>query len=135
MLRSCKWCGRIHDDCYDCGRKPARKRMVASTEADAFRRTSAWKRKSLEIRYRDHGLCQVCLRGLYLSSRVFTYDSLSVHHIVPLSEDRSRALDDENLITLCGLHHELAESGYIPREDLLEMAAEAEAGVRVEHPG
>lgn len=127
MLRSCKWCGRIHDVSYDCGRKPIKKRVAAETAAESFRRTNAWKCMSLAVRERDQGLCQVCLRGAYLSQRALTYDNLSVHHIIPVAEDRGRALDGGNLITLCGLHHELAESGYIPREELLRMAAEAEA--------
>ncbi len=48
---------------------------------------------------------------------------LSVHHIVPLAEDFNRRLDDGNLITLCGFHHEQAERGVISRELLLELAA------------
>lgn len=47
---------------------------------------------------------------------------LSAHHIIPLAEDYDRRLDDDNLITLCSYHHELAERGVIPRPLLLELA-------------
>jgi hypothetical protein len=129
MLRSCKYCGRIHDSKYNCGKKPRRNRKTqAETEAEAFRRTSAWKRMSLDVRDRDKWLCQVCLRGLYLSPRALSYHNVSVHHIVPLAEDRTQALEPGNLLTLCQLHHELAESGYIPRDELRRIAEEQEEG-------
>ncbi len=61
---------------------------------------------------------------MYLTSKTLTYNALSVHHIVPLSEDPSRALDPTNLITLCPLHHELAEDGTISRAELSQIAQE-----------
>lgn len=125
MLKSCRYCGRIHDSKFNCGKKPKHRKMLKETEASAFRRSDAWKKKSLSIRERDHYLCQVCLRSVYMSKRALTYDGLAVHHIVPIEEDRSLALEDSNLITLCNFHHELAESGYIPRGELQEFAAEA----------
>ena len=33
-------------------------------------------------------------------------------------------LDDDNLITVCGYHHEMAESGQIDRQALHEIAKE-----------
>ena len=127
MLRSCKWCGRIHDDRYDCGKKPRRK-PKDDTEAAKFRRSSAWKRMSIAIRERDHWLCAVCLTGKYLAPKALTWEGLSVHHIVPVAEAPERALDETNLITLCQFHHELAESGYIPREELAAIVAAVPPG-------
>ncbi len=49
---------------------------------------------------------------------------LSVHHIVPLAVDYSMRLDDNNLITLCRSHHELAESGIISAAQLLQLIDE-----------
>ena len=122
MLKSCPYCGRIHDSRYRC-KQSRRKRISVDTETADFRRTSKWKRKSLAIRERDNNLCRVCLSGEYLSNRPLTYDGLSVHHIIPVKENPDLALEDSNLITLCGFHHELAESGYIPRAALAELAA------------
>ena len=58
-----------------------------------------------------------------MTNKRLTYDGLSVHHIVPVVEDPQLAMEDSNLISLCGFHHELAESGYIPRADLQELVA------------
>ena len=122
MLKSCKYCGRIHDSKYNCGK--AQRRKTTDTDIQAFRRTNKWKEKSIEIRERDHHLCQVCLRGLHMASRPLNYTGLSVHHIVPVSEAPDRKLDNDNLITLCSFHHELAESGYITREELKKIVEE-----------
>ena len=124
MLKSCRYCGRIHDALYDCGHRPQRKRIQYDTEAAAFRRTKAWTKMSKEIRDRDSNLCQLCIRNLYLTNKILNWNALSVHHIIPLSEDPSRSLDPTNLISLCPFHHELAESGYVPRDELLAIAEE-----------
>ena len=43
---------------------------------------------------------------------------ISVHHIIPLAVAWEKRLDDDNLITLCGLHHEMAERGEIKADEL-----------------
>lgn len=47
-----------------------------------------------------------------------------MHHAVSLEEDYDRCLDDDNLLTVCGLHHEMAESGEIPLADVLRVIEE-----------
>lgn len=122
MKKLCQYCGRIHDKKFDCGRKPPRKRWARQIEEGSrqaeIRSTNQWTLKSLDIRERDHHLCQACLK---LEHRL-NYKSLSVHHIVPLAEDESLAFDDENLVTLCARHHEEAEKGQISRETLRAWA-------------
>lgn len=49
-----------------------------------------------------------------------THD-LQVHHIVPLSEDFEKRLDESNLITLSRLIHKRAEDGTISREELWKL--------------
>ena len=83
MLKSCKYCGKVHDSRYDCGRKPVRRKKIRTTQ-NSFRSTQAWKQKSLEIRERDHYLCQVCLRNLYGTISRYNNRQIEVHHIVPL---------------------------------------------------
>ncbi len=113
IKRYCTICGRIHT-----GHCKVPSYGERSSEADRFRNTQLWKRTASEIRERDMQCCRVCLmRGLFVNR------GLSVHHIVPLAEDINRRLDDGNLITLCGFHHEQAERGAISRELLLELAA------------
>ena len=119
MLKTCSICGKIHDFNKVCKRKKPQKK----TEASKFRKTNKWTEKSRSIRQRDKYLCQVCITDKYNTNYRYTYKDLEVHHIVPLEEDYSKRLDSNNLITLCRYHHEMAESGQIPREELQEMVA------------
>ena len=115
MLRACPYCGRIHGRRFDCGKRPMRKR---AKQQDAFRSTAQWQRRRDSVRARDGNLCRACLAAGRL-----TYSGLSVHHIEPLEEAWDLRLDEGNLITLCGYHHELAEAGKLPRAMLHELAA------------
>ncbi len=119
MLKTCSVCGKIHDFNKVCRRQKPKKK----SEANKFRKTNRWTEKSRSIRQRDKYLCQVCLSGKYDTNYRYTYKELEVHHIVPLEEDYSKRLDSNNLITLCRYHHEMAEKGQIPREELQEMVA------------
>lgn len=114
MLKSCKYCGRIHDTKFDCGKK--HKRTKPSNDINKFRWSRKWANKRESIKKRDNYLCQVCkINGRY------TYDNLEVHHIIPIAEDYEQRLDDENLITLCQEHHEKAERGEISKEYLYRL--------------
>lgn len=108
MLRSCKYCGKIHDTKFNCGKRPV---QIRNSAIDKFRHAGAWEKKSLEIRERDHFLCQACIRNLPGTIRKLNYDNLSVHHAVPICKNWDARLDNNNLITLCSVHHEMAESG------------------------
>lgn len=122
MLKSCQYCGRIHDKNFDCGKKPVKKKYFRS--ADKFRGSNEWKYKREHIKERDNYLCQVCIRKLYGTIRQFNASDLSVHHAVPIEEDYDKRLDDNNLITICNKHHEMAESGEIPRIEILKIINE-----------
>lgn len=124
MLRSCSYCGRIHDSHYDCGKKP--QRIKKKYEKDAFRSTSAWQRKAEEIRERDNYLCQICFRNLYETRVQLNSRELSVHHAIPLKEDYGLRLSNENLLTLCSRHHEMAENGLIPLSEILDIIRQQE---------
>ena len=122
MLKSCQYCGRIHDKKIDCGHRPKMRKKY--TDNDRFRKSTAWTEKSLLIRERDKFICQCCLRGMPGTRRQYEYDYIEVHHIEPLSEAWEMRLDDDNLISLCRVHHELAEAGRISRATLHELAKE-----------
>lgn len=112
MLKSCKYCSRIHDSKVDCGRKPVREKKI--TNKDRFRWTKVWQNKRVEIKERDNYLCQVCIRKLYDTNNQYNYDMLEVHHAISLEDNFDKRLDNDNLITLCERHHEMAESNQIP---------------------
>ena len=125
MKRSCKYCFSYHDAKFDCGRKPVRKKFGTS-KADKFRNTKVWRDKSVEIRERDKGLCQICIRSLYNTTTQYTFDNVHVHHIVPLHEDLSKGLDNTNLLSVCRYHHYMCDGGTIPRQEQLIISQEQE---------
>lgn len=135
MLKVCKYCGRIHDRQFDCGKKPKRFRRKNDSEAIKFRRTEQWTDKSIKIRERDNYMCQCCIRGIGGEERSLNFDGTQVHHIVPVVEDYERRLDDENLITLCDRHHKQAEKGIINRETLVMIVKNQSKKAREGPPG
>lgn len=111
MLRSCQYCGKIHNKNYDCGKKPFR--IKKRSENDTFRSSMIWRNKSEEIKERDKYLCQACFHKFVGTEKQLNYHDLSVHHIVSLEDNFDKRLDNDNLITLCRYHHEQAEKGNI----------------------
>lgn len=122
MLKTCSVCGTIHDFNKVCRRKTTQKK----TKATKFRNTSGWRKKRDSIKTRDKYLCQVCLTDKYPTNYRYTYKELEVHHIVPIEEDYEIRLDSNNLITLCRMHHEMAEAGEISREELRKLIGSGE---------
>lgn len=116
MLKSCKYCGKIHDKKFDCGKKPVYKKH--GSETDKFHSSNKWTETAKAVKKRDHYLCQACLHNLDGEGIRYTADTLEVHHIVPISEAWDERLHWCNLITLCRHHHELAERGALDREKL-----------------
>ena len=115
LLKSCKYCGRIHDSKFDCGKKPVRK--YRRKEAEQFRYTSKMKKKSEQIKEDAKYLCELCLDEGRL-----TTSNLETHHIEKLTSRPDLALDEDNLICLCRRCHERAERGDITRARLIEIA-------------
>jgi 5-methylcytosine-specific restriction endonuclease McrA len=116
---TCSRCGVVKRG-HICPYKTYKKKDRDS-KADKFRKSKGWTNKSIEIRQRDKYLCVVCMANLYNTVRQYNFDKLEVHHIVPLNEDYNKRLDNDNLITLCKYHHNLAEDGQIPREELTDL--------------
>lgn len=71
-----------------------------SLKKQGFYHTSAWRRIRLMALQRDHYLCQACLKN-----HVFT-KATEVHHIQPLEDFPSLALELSNLQSLCWDCHE-----------------------------
>lgn len=121
MLKSCKWCGRVHPAGFVCPMRPARGAQTSA--AASVRSSSRWQRVRSEVRQRDGGLCRWCLA----QGRV-TLDDVQVHHITPLEQDpnQARAYDPEWLICLCSRGgsscHARAERGEIPADTLHRLA-------------
>lgn len=54
--------------------------------------------------------------------RLYNNPKLSVHHIRKLSKCWEKRLDNDNLITLCEVHHRRADAGEYSVEELEELA-------------
>jgi len=119
MLKSCKYCMRIHDSKFDCGKKPQRKKL--STDKNKFRWSRTWREKRNQIAERDKYLCQLAIRE---NPPRYIYSDLEVHHIIPIEEDWDLRLEDSNLITLSEQYHEKAERNEISRGYLQDILKE-----------
>lgn len=124
MLKSCQYCGRIHDSKLICSKKPKKQRQI--TEIDKFRWTKRWQKKREEIKKRDLNLCQICIRELYNTETKYNTQNLEVHHNIPINEDYNKKLENNNLLTVCHYHHELCENGDILREEVQSIINEQE---------
>ena len=124
MLKSCSYCGRIHDSKYICKEKPIKKKTI--TEADKFRWTRMWQKKREEIKKRDLYLCQICIRELYNTVTKYNTEELSVHHNTPINEDYNKRLDNNNLLTVCDYHHKMCDRGEIARKEVQKIIDEQE---------
>lgn len=88
-----------------------------------FYNSIQWKKMSTYIRDRDMYVCQLCLRDkCYGAPDV-------VHHIIELKEDKTVALNSENLICLCTSCHNKVHAMYrnnknITQENLREIVRE-----------
>ena len=131
MLKACTYCGRIHESQYNCPSKLAISRKYPKdTQAALTRNSSRWQKTRGYIRLRDHGVCQLCLKEYTgdikpsrpVAVRPYESEELSVHHITRLEDDIDKAFDTDNLITLCRVHHELAEAGKISPSVLRRIA-------------
>lgn len=120
MFKICPQCGGLHD--FNAGTCQAG-RFKEYTKAVQFRNTSRWQRKRKQIRERDKNLCQVCLLDEYATFQTYTFNNIEVNHIVPINEDIDKALDDNNLISLCSYHHKMADKGLIPRTILFSLTS------------
>lgn len=124
MLISCKYCANIHSRSFSCPSKPKRYgKKKENNSIVKFRNTSTWRKKRLEIKKRDKLLCQYCL----LELKRFTFELLDVHHIIPISKDWSKRLDNYNLITLCRVCHTSADMQEIEAYKLSMIARNNEA--------
>ena len=121
MLKSCPYCGLIHDSRDSCPKRPKRKREP-NKRFSAFRSSWAWQRKRDTILWRDYHLCRICNAGGYGVFLPASDAELQVHHIEPLEEREDLRLEEGNLITLCIQHHRMADDGKIPRALLHALA-------------
>ena len=89
-----------------------------------FRNSPKWQKKRRKIKERDDYLCQICIRELYGTIRKYNYKDLQVHHAIPINANEDLKLDENNLITLCSMHHAMCDRGEIPYEEVKKIIDE-----------
>lgn len=70
-----------------------------------FRNSKWWKLKAKHIMKESHYQCQLCKRNGVAKV------ADEVHHIIPLSVDFEKRLDNDNLIALCEACHDDVHCG------------------------
>lgn len=123
MLKTCKYCGIVPYN-HICPNKT--KKEKETTDIDRFRWTKSWQKKREEIKKRDLYLCQICIRELYNTTTKYNSKDLSVHHNTPIAKDYNKRLDNNNLLTLCDMHHKMCDNGEIEREEVQKIIYEQE---------
>ena len=124
VLKSCVFCGKVHEYNADCPKRAEyrnkyHREYKRDSAADRFRNSRKWREKRCGIQRRDCYMCRYC----FCVERKINTSDLSVHHIVPIETDYALRLDNDNLITLCRLHHEQAEKGLIKPNILRNLLA------------
>lgn len=82
------------------GRRSVSARLLIM-DIQSFYKSSRWRRVRAAVLKRDKYLCRRCSRYGRLR------EATTVHHIVHLNEDFSKAFDMSNLISLCAECHNL----------------------------
>ena len=120
MYKTCQWCGIVPLD-HVCPHKPKVIYKRKDGKLDRFRSSRLWQRKRDEIKERDLYLCKACAANIQPVIKAYNYKDLEVHHIIKLAEDYEKRLDNDNLITLCVLHHKMADRGQISVQRLKKL--------------
>ena len=122
IQKSCKYCGKVHDENHICSKKPIKKKKI--DDATQFRNSPKWQRKRKQIKERDNYLCQICIREIYGAKRKYNHENLQVHHAIPINTNEDLKLDESNLITLCSMHHSMCDKGKIPYQEVKNIIVE-----------
>ena len=61
---------------------------------------------------------------MYGTKRKYNYEALQVHHAIPINSNEDLKLDENNLITLCSIHHVMCDKGKIPYEKIKKIIDE-----------
>lgn len=127
IKKSCKYCGKIHDENYICDKKPIKCKKI--DDIVRFRNSPKWRKKRQKIKARDNYLCQICIRELHGTTRKYNHKDLQVHHAIPINSSEELKLDDGNLITLCSMHHSMCDKGTIPYNEVKKIIDEQKLSI------
>lgn len=122
MKKACSKCGKVHEYNFNCLHyKTKVDYKKYSSDESKLRNTYKWHTKAEQIKKDSKYLCAYCF-----TKGVYNYTDLEVHHITKLREDKTKLLDNYNLICLCKDCHKLADAGMIDKDLLFKLAKERE---------
>jgi len=117
-LKICR-CGKLipytQKRCEECEAKQVereaqrnREYKMARQDRDiqAIYNSKTWKMMVIIIKNRDNGLCLLCAS----EKKIGYYDT--IHHIIELKDDITKAFNKDNLITLCESCHQKVHKAY-----------------------
>lgn len=90
---------------------------------EPFYATAAWRRVRALVLMRDGGMCCECMRRWRAGEHVRPRPATLVHHIVPYKDAPDKALETDNLESLCDTCHNR-------RHEALDAARHAGAGTQ-----
>ncbi|MGL5710289.1 MAG: hypothetical protein ACRCW9_05535 [Cetobacterium sp.] len=126
MNKICPRCGKVYS--YSVGSCPNQCSSKARTEANrvydrcqrdnsSFYNSREWKKLRESCKNRYSGLC---VWSLYKHKRIIK--GTTAHHIVPLSQDRSKGMELNNLVYLSdGAHREVHRLYDIDQRETIEQ--------------
>lgn len=87
---------------------------------DEVYNTDKWKKLRV-LKLMKNPLCEMCLKEGVVKQ------GFDCHHVVPILEDMTKAFDEDNLMTLCRMHHiqiheELRRNKRLTDEDKIQQA-------------
>lgn len=107
LYSKCRNCGKLipyrTKRCEKCQTEwNKQKEEYRNEDIKRFRSSGVWTRKSKQVLKDSNYQCQIC------KDKNIVAVATEVHHIMPLSIDFNKRLDDDNLIALCeGCHHDI----------------------------
>ena len=69
---------------------------------------------------------EIIKEDLCFDEGIYNYNNLEVHHIEKLRDDKTKLLDNDNLICLCRRHHIMADKGTLNKDYLYELVKNRE---------
>jgi 5-methylcytosine-specific restriction enzyme A len=112
----------MHQRGNACKSKPKPTQQKETTAISRFRSCYAWQKKRRQIKERDNYLCMACLNNLDGTTKQYNFDGLEVHHIKSVHRAWNSRLEDTNLITLCNMHHYMADNKLLDADVLSDIA-------------
>lgn len=96
MLKSCKYCGRIHDSKHRCIAMPINKSRHTK-EHDKFFKSYKWQKLRAMV-LKEYPYCERC----WSKYKRINTDNLQGHHLLSYAHYPECALDYLNIAILCG---------------------------------